>query len=440
MLETARTIELELYPWQVVVCTYLEALAPSIGFLWPEVATLAGRQNGKTSVLELLLLTRIRRGLRAMHSAQNRELPRESHDWLGEQLGRYFPGELARNGFRSSSGQESITLKNGGHYRIAAATRKGARGPSNDLVVVDETLELSDFDFIAAAKPTLMSSSWAQIAYFSNAGTDDSVVLSALRLRADADSNLAYLEWSAAKEDDPADPRVWAKANPTIGHNPATLPNLEREYQANLLGGTLDIWEREHLCRWAPSPVGALLLQPDEWARNEHELEGDGRRCVMGVKVDPDGSRCSAVISWQTDDGRVALDLVADVTGDPIDMSRLGPDLLALAKARKVRAVIFDPWTDADLARYFRKSTPVGGRDYAAATEKLVTLAQSKQLVIRDPARIFDRDLAHTVRSNARGGTFTAIKDGPDVTNTTTEAAIRAAWVASAPQPRPAIY
>jgi hypothetical protein len=440
MLDVAAHVELELYPWQQRSLRYLSALSPTIGWLWPEVAILAARQNGKTTILELLILTRLVAGQRVMHSAQNRELPRESHIWLGDTLSRFYPELLGRNAVRSSSGQESITLRNGGHYRIAAATRRGARGPSNDLVAVDEVLELDNFDFLAAAKPTTQHSLWPQVAYFSNAGTPESVVLASLRLRADSDQSLAYLEWSAAPDDDPGDPRAWAKANPTIGHFAGSLPNLEREYRANLLGNTMDIWEREYLCRWTPSAGTALLLQPDEWARNDFSLADDGRRVVFGIKVDPDGSRASIVAAWQLADDRIALDVIGDVTGEPIETRALGLDLRAVVKERKARKVIYDPWTDADLARYVRSGTAVGGRDYASATEKFVALAQSRQLVIRDPQGIIERDLEHTVKSSSRAGTYQAVKDSPESTNTALEAAIRAVWIASAPQPRAVVH
>ena len=47
-------------------------------------------------------------------------------------------------------GHEEIRLNNGGWYRIAAPTSGGARGPSNDIVIVDELREMVSFDFIAA--------------------------------------------------------------------------------------------------------------------------------------------------------------------------------------------------------------------------------------------------------------------------------------------------
>jgi hypothetical protein len=439
MLEVAKEIGLDLHPWQVRNCRYFQARGPR-SWLWPEVATIVARQNGKTTDLELLALTRmVKYGHRVVHAAQNLRLPRESHEILADLVSKHYPKLLPRNGIRYAQGQEAIKLTNGGHYHIVAATKRGARGPSDDLVLLDEVREFEDWGFISAIKPTVIARPEGQIAYFSNAGTPESLVLNSLRERADNDRRLAYLEWSAAPELAPDDMAGWLMANPSVGHNPALLENLEGEYQANLLGNSMEVWETEHLCRWAHKTGAAQLLQPDEWERQDFAL-GEGRgRVTIGIKVDPSGERASAVAAWPHKDG-VALEVVADVTGNPIDASRLGPDLARLAIQLKARTVAFDPYTDADLVRYFRKSQAINGRDYSSASEKFVQLALTKQFAVRDPAGVLARDLGSTIRATNSNGTYLAIKSSPETSNTAIEAAIRATWLASAPQPKVMVY
>ena len=53
--------------------------------------------------------------------------------------------------------------------------------------------------------------------YLSNAGTEESAVLNALKLRSTTDPALAYLEWSAGQERATDDPAGWVEANPSIG-------------------------------------------------------------------------------------------------------------------------------------------------------------------------------------------------------------------------------
>jgi hypothetical protein len=426
----------DLYPWQVHAARYLTARGPRT-WQWPEVATVVARQNGKTTLLELLVISRLLKGQRVAHTAQNRTLPRESHREIAALLRRKFPKEVET--VRYAGGQEEIIMTNGGRYVIVAPNRAASRGLSVDLFVVDELLDFDDWDFIGAAKPTVMASPEAQIAYFSNAGDPTSVVLNSLRARADNDPSLAYMEWSADPDYQPDDIRGWLQSNPAVGHNANLLANLEREFRAHTLGDSLGVWEREYLCRWAMASGRATLVRPEEWERLERLDNVRPRRPTLGIKVDPSGERAAAAIAWPVEGG-VAVEVIADVFGQPVDIPSFGPDLVKLAAQKGVLNVYFDPYTDADLARHFRRASPLVGREYAAASEKFVNLVLTKQLSVSDATDTLKRDLLNTVRvTNTQGG-YLAVKASPEVTNTAVEAAIRAVWWASKPQPRVVVH
>lgn len=429
---------LTLYPWQVQVARYMTARAPGGGWLWPEVAAVVARRNGKTTALETLIGHRLLKGHRVMHAAQTLRLPKETFDVLVDRFDRHHRALIDR--IRLGAGQEEIRLTNGGRYRIVATTRAAARGFTNDLVVIDEALALDDHDFISAVKPTVMAEPEGQVVYVSNAGDPTSVVLNALKARADSDPALAYLEWSAPPDVAPDDLRGWLMANPAVGHNPVLLRNLEREYQSHLLGNTLDIFEREYLCRWAAQAGHLPYLAPDEWERVPATDEAPARMGTMGVKMDPSGERAAAVVAWPRADGGVAVWVAADVTGTPIDTDELGPRLRALASQLRCRYIVFDPVTDADLARHLRHPQAIPTREYAQACEKFTRLVLGGGLAVRDPEGILARDLNATMRVGSSAGTYVATKVAPDLTNTAIEAAIRAVWIASAPRPRAVVY
>lgn len=443
MAALAEQLGQPLWPWQVEAARYLTATHGE-KWLYPEVAIIVARQNGKTTVLDPLIVSRMLAGQHVMHTAQNRSLPIDTHERLASLLTEHFPKLIERQrGITFGSGKEGIRLTTGGRYRIVAPTRSGARGQPNDLVIIDELREFEDDDFIAAAKPTLIASTKPQVVYLSNAGSAVSSVLNALRARADNDPSLAYLEWSAAPDKAPDDIEGWRQANPSIGHNPNLLENLHRELRANMLGGTMHVWEQEYLCRWTVAKT-ALLVTAEEWdAQLREPTRPTANRPAMGVKMDPSGTRISAVIAWPGEGERVNLDVVADVTGDPIDLERLGPDLAALAKRLRVSAVAFDPQTDADVIRHLpnRPSKPITGRDYAQATERFVRLASGRWFTIHDPGGIIAADLGCTTRKTMASGNTIAVKAGPEMTNTAAEAAIRAVWAAASQnRPRLAIY
>src|ERR1044072_2850525 len=98
-------------PWQDTAGRYLEALAPDDRHLYREVAIIVARQNGKTETLVPLITKRIRAGRRVMHTAQNREPPREVFGRVAAAMETHFPSEL-RSKPRFANGQEEIRLVN----------------------------------------------------------------------------------------------------------------------------------------------------------------------------------------------------------------------------------------------------------------------------------------------------------------------------------------
>ena len=144
------------------------------------------------------------------------------------------------------------------------------------------------------------------------------------------DPDLAYLEWSAAPERDAADRAGWAEANPAIGHIPGFEESIARAYNAALLGGGMAGFETESLCRWVTS-MRERLVDGLAWAACEIDDVGRPVRPALGVATDPKGTRASAAVAWQLPDGQLALRLLADVTGDPVDVVALGKELRSLA-------------------------------------------------------------------------------------------------------------
>lgn len=440
LVNRAEELGQPLWPWQCTACRYIAARAPGeVGWLYPEVAVVAARQNGKTSIMRPLIVDRLLDGHKIVHAAQDLKLPREMHEELATIFDEQYRSELpAKRGIKFGVGQESIQLRNGGLYRVVSNTRSAARGHPNDLVLVDEVLELTSMDFVAAAIPSTVARPWGQVVYFSNAGTSASLVLQWLRGRADNDPALAYLEWSADPGLAPDDMRGWVQANPSIGHNPVLVTNLGRYYRSHLAGGTLDVWEREHLCRQTLARHESIV-SAEQWALQEHVESAEPSRPTLGIKMDVSGERASAVLAWQEPDNRLGLEVIADVVDDPIKTDQLGPALQRLAKEKRVAQIVYDPYTDTDLAQYLRRAKPLTGRDYALASEKFVRLTANRQFRVHDTGHILADDLSATIPRSASGGAFIAIKASPETTNTAAEAAIRAVWLASAPQTAPQV-
>lgn len=428
-----------LIPWQETVCRYVTARKADGTHLYREVADVVSRQNGKTTIPKPLIVKWLKDGRRILHIADKRELPRDMHsfvaDWLMAHDPELFPKRRGKPIWpRFGAGQEEIELANGGRYRIA--TTKGGRGWPADILIIDELREMEDFTVISAAGPTQMASPDPFTWYLSNAGTDKSVVLNSVRDRAGKDPNLAYLEWSAPPDFDAGDKRGWVYANPSIGHIPGLLAELERAYQRHLLAGTMPIFETEHLCRWVPT-LQPRVIADVEWQKARGPMV-EPVSPVMAIKVDPEGRRASAVIAW-THDNLVYLRSFAEDVMAPVDLDAFAADLLPLSRKFKVRQIGYDPWTDRDLARHFPTAKAINGADYYQAGERFVRSVTGGQLRHDDDGTI-GSDLAYTVRRETPNGWFATRSDAERPT-TAGEAAIRAVWLATTPAPgRPRVY
>jgi phage terminase large subunit-like protein len=433
--KVAEEMGIDLMPSQRTAGRYLYAVNAKGNWLYPEVADLESRQNGKTLKLKPHIVTRLRMGRRIMHSAQNRDLPREVFHGVADFFLSLDKSELASRP-RFANGQEEIRHRSGGVYRIVAPTRGGARGPSNDDLIIDEVRELDDYNFVSAAKPTLMASPNPQTLYLSNAGDDTSVVLNGIRLRGETDEALAYLEWSAAPGRAADDIAGWLESNPAIGHLPGVLDNLAREYNSHKLAGTLAIFETEHLCRWVAS-MRETLVDAFSWVRGKRDGLERVAAPALTVSMDPHGRRASVALAWQQPDGTIALRLLYNVTGNPIDTDALGTDIRDTARKLGVKRVGFDPLTDKELVKYITKPKPepISGQTFANASAQFVNIVNADKLRWTDADAVTD-DLTWTSRKpDAETGSYQAVRAQDDRPITASLAAIRAVWLASGPKP-----
>lgn len=438
---TAKEIGIRLYPWQRVAARYLTALRADGRWLYPEVAIIVARQNGKTELLKPLIYSGLMRGERIMHSAQNRELPREVFGQVADIFDEQESLFALRNGRprrpRYANGQEEIRLAAGGLYRIVAPTRSGARGPSNDRLIVDELREMWDHEFMDAAKPTLTASDNRQTVYLSNAGTEESAVLRGLQERAGEDPNLAYLEWSADQALADDDLEGWRQANPSMGHRAGVREYLEDEHLAARLAGTMPSFETEHLCRGVVSMTASLVTEAAWLGGRTNEL-ADPVRPAMGIAVHPGGTRVSAVIAWRQADGSYALHPVLEMQSEQaIDLDAVGLQLRRDAQRRRVRSFAFSGISDVALSRYLPRAKAVDGRLFANASDTFANLVGSGQVRWVQGDTIGD-DLKHVIRRPSADGSAVATSNGERPV-TAALAAIRALWLASAPREVPRI-
>lgn len=374
-----------------------------------------------------------------MMTAQDRQLiVRDVFNEVADIIEVSFPDRI-KGKPRRANGQESITMRDGGRFRIVAPTRGGARGPSNDLVIVDEAREMTDHEFIAGANPTLAVSKaprMGQIIYTSNAGDRTSVVLNALRKRAEKDRSFGYVEWSADPDRALDDHAGWREANPSLvgglyaKEHMAFLKDMHEKYTSE---GEVGIFQTEHLCQWVTT-LRAPVVTDEAWEQCRGAIpEVVPPRSIMGIKVDPDSRRASAAVAWRDGDEVCVRSFAEDSTA-PLDLDAFAAELVSHAKKARVSEVVYDGLTDRDLARLLERDfrlKPCNGRDYEHASETFKRRVEGGKLRHDDDGFITE-DLTYTVRRNSQsGGGWYAMRATPERPTTAAEAAIRAVWLAS---------
>ena len=213
---------LQLDPWQEEV---LQAgLGERADGRWAarQVGCSTPRQNGKT----MLIVARVLAGLLVFDeqliivSAHRQDTARETFFRLVQIIDEN-PGLRERVDFIARSEmREFIRLKSGQEVRFKARSAGSGRGFSSDCLLLDEAQILGAAAW-SAILPTMSARPNPQVWLFGTPPTenDDGEVFERLRgLGLEGkESRVAYLEWSADRDDPLDDPATWAKANPAFG-------------------------------------------------------------------------------------------------------------------------------------------------------------------------------------------------------------------------------
>lgn len=418
--EAAASANLKPLPWQDVAARYMMATRPGGLWAYPDVAITAARQNGKTSLLVPRILWDLRNNRRTIHIAHRMRV--SAH--VFRVVAPIAEKEGAR--LRLAQGQEEIFHPSGGTYAIVAALR-GARGDSADTLIVDEAREFEDTEAMEAAGPTVAASANGQTIYLSNAGSDMSIILNALRRRGeDGDPTLAYVEWAAGLERSIDDLAGWAEANPALGHFPGLFAFLQKQRAAYVENPA--VFETEHLCRWVRTML-TRVVGPDAWQRC-HAVTSNPERPAMAFNMDPNTTRAAAVLAWRMADGRIGVKQLLDARGAPIDTDALGMHLRKTALEHRVRRVGYASWTDASLSRGWRMAKALDGKEYATACSTFAELVNSGRLAWDGEEMIGD-DLAFTTRKPHESGAWVAVPASTERPTPAALAAIRAVYLAS---------
>lgn len=306
---------IDLLPWQRWLFIHALELDEAGSFRFRTVLVLVARQNGKTLWAQVLSLWRMyvdRCGL-VLGTAQNLDVAEEV--WAGAvELAEGTP-ELADEiaSVDRAAGKKALRLVGKQRYKVQSANRRGGRGLSGDLVLLDELREHQTWDAWSAITKTTMARPRPQIVCLSNAGDDKSLVLNDLRAKAlhaldgRGDSSLGIFEWSAPDGCDTGDRDLWGVANPSLGHT-INIRAIEAAHETD----AEHVFRTEVLCQRVD--LGAVSPYPS-WPDLSRKVEvAPGARVAFGVDVSWDRSTAWVAVAAEVD-GRVHVELAANGLG-----------------------------------------------------------------------------------------------------------------------------
>lgn len=307
---------LRLASWQRWLFVHALELDDAGAFRFRTVLVLVARQNGKTTWVQALALWRmfVDRAALTIGTAQNLDVAEEC--WTGAvDMAEGTPelrAEIAA--VDRTNGKKALRLTGGERYKVAAASRRGGRGLSGDLVVLDELREHQTWDAWAAVTKTTMARPRPQVVCLSNAGDSRSTVLNHLREQGlgtieGTGQSLGLFEWSAPEGCDLDDRGAWAQANPSLG------VLIRADAIASALGtDPEDVFRTEVLCQRVER-LSARALGADAWAACGDPAAAPGDPVSVAVDVQP-MFRSAAVVACGPDgEGRPVVEVVAHRPG-----------------------------------------------------------------------------------------------------------------------------
>lgn len=332
-----KVLGVQLYPWQKWLLIHALELKPNGKFRFRTVIVMVARQNGKSRLLQILSLWRmyVDGAPLVIGTAQNLDVAEEL--WSAAidlaQENDDLAAEIKH--IDRTNGKKALRLTTGERYKVAAANRKGGRGLSGDLILMDELREHSNWDSWSAVTKTTMARAKPQVWAASNAGDASSVVLRHLRKASirsiiDGDhetASVGLFEWAAVKWDPKggddqkgdyvnmktSDREGWAMANPSLEWGDLTVEALQAAWETD----PDPVFRTECLCQW----ISTAAMGPWEDGLWDSLKDKQSRRAsktepfVYGIDVSWDRNWTAITVATRREDGTIHAEVVAYRTG-----------------------------------------------------------------------------------------------------------------------------
>lgn len=344
MAAIARAIGAPLIPWQRDVVDVLGEMDARGRYRYLVGVVIVPRRAGKTHVALTrgLAVARRRPRSRVFYASHRRETAAAM--WRDQWFPMVEDGPLHPRfiATRRANGSEAMTWRHArSTYRLLPPDGDAMRSAASDLAFIDEAREFTldqGLAFEAGCFPTQRTGLGGQTVILSNAGTAASSWLARWRdlgraATADPTSRLAYWEYSAPTDADPAADDTLLAAHPGIGfHTDLDAIRFDRDTMAP------DTFAAEYLGWWPETLVDTDLV--DAWVTGTRDDATVADPVVLAVELDPDRTVVTIVAVGATVD-RAGPAVVELVTMQPHG-TWVAAELTRLAAVHHPRAIVWD--------------------------------------------------------------------------------------------------
>lgn len=287
-------------PWQRHVVDIALEYDRSTGRLaYRDVIVTVPRQAGKTTLMMAIMVWRAfhQEGARIVYTAQDGQAARKK--WRDDQVPMLERSSIEGYTVRFSNGDESIRWKNGSLHEVLSPTERAGHGKQIDLAVVDEAFSFADHRLDQGLRPAMLTRPEPQFWVISTAGHAESHYLKSKveagrqSVRDGLTSGLAFFEWSADPEADPADPETWWSCIPSLGRT-VDVDAIALEHR--MLAENPAEFERAYLNRWTLQAF-ASKIPPTAWSSAVSPVSPSTDDCVFSLDVSPNRDWASIAVS-----------------------------------------------------------------------------------------------------------------------------------------------
>jgi phage terminase large subunit-like protein len=349
VLEIAKLLNVSFLPYQEYVLKDILTVDKKDMFVRKLSLLLISRQNGKTFLARMLILTHLLKwNTDVLIMSSNRSMALETFRQVANSLENndHFKGMVKQ--IRHANGTESIEMLSGARLDVVAATRDGSRGRSiNGLLYIDEVREISEEGY-RAAMPVTRAHANATVLLTSNAGDAFSAVLNQLRERAldNPPKSFGFYEYSAPQYCKIDDRAAWAQANPALGYT-ITEAAIEEAIATSPIENT----RTETLCQWIDSlssPWPHNILQ--ETSDSELQIPPGGYT-VFGFDVSPSRRNASLVAGQILSSGKIGVGILQTwESAVSVDDLKIAAEIKAWSDQYRPRQICYDKYTTQSIA------------------------------------------------------------------------------------------